>query len=56
MGRFGPIFVRTPGPFGPIPFLSGHFGLGRFSPISGGGLFRPNFGGSFRPTLIYIDF
>ena len=50
-GRFGPIPVRTPGRFGSIPFRSGSF-----RPDFRGGSFRPNFGGSFRPTLIYLDF
>ena len=55
-GRFGPIPVRTPGRFGLIPFRSGRFGLGRFGPISGVGRFGPTLGGSFRPTLFYLDF
>ena len=45
MGHFGPIPVRTPGGFGPIPF-----GSGRFGPILGVG----RFGSILVDPLFYI--
>ena len=48
-GRFGPIPVRTPGRFCPIPFRSGRFGLGRFGLISRVGRFGPILAGRFGP-------
>ena len=44
-----PIPVRTPGRFGPIPFRSGRFGLGRFGPILEVGRFGPILVGRFGP-------
>ena len=52
MGRFGPISIRTPGRFGPIPFKSGRFGLGRFGPISVVGRFGPILVGRVNPLDI----
>ena len=67
-GRFGPIPVQSDR-FGPIfgaslfgqvgtgSFRSpGHFVSIAFRPDFKDGSFRPNFRGSFRPTLFYIDF
>ena len=49
-GRFSPpIPVRTPGCFGPIPFQSGRFGLGRFGPILEVGRFGQILVGRFGP-------
>ena len=48
-GRFGPIPVWTLGGFGPIPFRSGHFGLGLFGPILEVGCFGLILLGHFGP-------
>ena len=47
--------VRTLGRFGPIPFRSGRFGLGRFGPILEVGRFGPVLVGRFGP-LYFIYF
>ena len=41
--------IKNPGRFGPIPVRSGHFGQGRFGPISGVGRFSPVEAGRFGP-------
>ena len=49
-GHFSPISIQTAGRFGPIPFPSGHFGLGRcFGPMSVVGHFGPILAGHFGP-------
>ena len=54
-GGFGPIPVWTRGRFGPIPFRSGCFCLGRFGPILEVGRFGPVLVGGFSP-LYFIFF
>ena len=55
-GRFGPIPVRTRVVSVLFPFGPGSFRPGSLRHDFRGGSFRSNFGGSIRPTLIYIVF
>ena len=52
---FGPIHVRTPGHFGPIPFWSSRFEPVHFGPISGVCRFGPVLMGRFG-SLYFIQF
>ena len=54
-GRFGPIYVRTPGRFASFSFRSGRFGLSHFGPILGAGRFGPILVGRFG-LLYFIKF
>ena len=47
---FTPVYRENPGPFGPIPGRSGHFGLGLFGPISEVSRFGPVGAGRFGPV------
>ena len=48
-GSFRSYSRSDPGSFGPIPFRSGRFGMGRFGPISRVGRFGPILAGRFGP-------
>ena len=47
---FTPVYRENPGPFGPIPGGSDHFGPDLFGPISGVSRFDPVGAGSFGPV------
>ena len=55
-GSFRSYSRSDPGSFRSYSLSARSFGPGSFRPDFRGGSFRPSFGGSFWPTLIYIDF
>ena len=55
-GSFRPYSRSDPGSFRSYSLSVRSFRPGSFRPDFRGGSFRPSFGGSFRTTLIYIDF
>ena len=55
-GSFRSYSRSDPGSFRSYSLLVRSFRPGSFRPDFRGGLFRLNFGGSFRPTLFYIVF
>ena len=54
-GSFGSCSRSDPGSFQSYSLSVRSFRPESFRPDFRGGSFRPNFGGSFRPTLFYID-